>query len=266
MKKIIISTLILLLGLPLSAAEAMNILLIPSSLSQAYLPQALPPLSQDSRQFELLYSQWLFDTHTSSFSWRGAHRLLQARFLQSGGIEVRGEQPTDEPAALTDYLSAALYYGRWLDWQNWHFHGGANILYERLWYASSFGIAADFSFSRALSENLSLGGGLLHLGKMNTLDDDPTPLPMRAFGGLDYSYDILSMSVYGLLNRDGEPGAVIHSSFKLVNAAKLNASYATFEKAFMAGADIIVKEWTLAFGFVYFQENLQSPLLFSVQR
>jgi hypothetical protein len=259
-------TLIILLFLPvlLFPAEAMNILLIPASVETAYRP--LPERIHKASRFELLYSQWLYGAQSSSFGWQNNHTLLQARFLQSGGIEIRGQQPVNEPVATTDYLSGLLKYGLWLDKADWQFFATAYLLYERLWYASSFGIATDLAFSKNISKNLQFNGGLKHLGQMNALDDNATPLPMRAFGGLDYSQKPFAFSAYGQLNRHQDLGAILFGRVNILDSAELNASFSSYEKAFMAGASLFVKEWTLGLSFIWFQENLQIPLLFSAQR
>ncbi len=264
MKKTIFLMILLTLNSSLIAAEAMNILLIPSSVRTAYLP--LPERVQDASRFELLYSQWLYDSYVSSFGWQNGQSLLQARLLQSGDIEIRGEQPVDEPVATTDYFSGALTYGHWLDYQDWRFYAAACLLYERLWYASAFGGAADLILSRNVSEKITFTAGARHLGQMNVLDEDATPLPMRFFGGGSYMEKHFSLAAYGQMNRHQETGFVLHSSVNLLDAAELNISYSSFEKAVMAGAALLVNEWTLGFSFVWFQENLQNPLFFSVQR
>lgn len=137
----------------------------------------------------------------------GSHHLaFSVNVYNIPGIEIRDEQPTEDPDGVVNALSfyTAFGYARALD-NHWQIGLNVKYLFEKLYLNSASGWAIDFGIRRTeIINGLDWGISLQNLGKMKQLKDRATPLPLLVRSGFAYTIPYQLLGNNPLLAADME--------------------------------------------------------------
>lgn len=261
-KNISLFAILLMAATPMSAADGLTALLIPRSVITGYCPEI--PVYNDSEQtnhFDFTFSRWVYETNFSSFRWKHQNGFLQASALRSSGIEIRGEQPSDDAIGTTDYMNGALTYGRVFTRNQLTLQVAVKVIYERLYYATAFGFAGDITAVYPINSYADVIGSMSNTGQMNNLDNAATPLPARFYAGTHLHFNPVALAVYGAVDRESTPFASATLQWSVIPAVSVYLSGSTLESALQAGFTLESKHLRLGIGMFYLSDKLEMPLM-----
>jgi hypothetical protein len=137
------------------------------------------------------HNKWILDiTHSYAaiqFA-RGNHNFaLSFNFMQTPGIDIRGNVPTAEPLGTIDAfnLAAGLSYATTLS--DWQVGATLNYLFEKYYLSTAPGWAIDLGVLRKdLLDGVDFGFVVKNMGKMSTLKNEASPLPLMVQTSFSY--------------------------------------------------------------------------------
>jgi len=178
-----------------------------SDASSAYWnPAGLAGQTQSSLM--LMHNAWLADISQEFAALQlhyGRHSFaFSANLLTIPGIEIRGEQPTNEPLGKTEAVNfyGALSYATVIGSQ-WQAGITAKYLYEKYYLEMAPGWAIDLGVQRRnILPGLDAGFAAQNLGQMTKLRNESTPLPMMFRAGAAYHVPYLVLENTPLVAMD----------------------------------------------------------------
>lgn len=116
------------------------------------------------------------------------------------GFELRDNRATDDPLGEfgAHYLRAGFNANTQLN-ERWSFGARLDYLYEKIYYDMASGGSISLGTQYKLSDQLYFGAALNHVGAMNKLRHESTPLPtsiragvgvFRTIPGIDVDYNV----------------------------------------------------------------------------
>ncbi|MBW6458769.1 MAG: hypothetical protein K0B52_06365 [FCB group bacterium] len=254
---------ILLIGISscLFAGEGLPVLLFPTMAQDGYFP-SIPQQKEDQINFS--YANWYYDTDYSAVSVNYRSYTFGFKGLISGNIDIRGDVPADEAVGVTSYYNSVLYAGKTLKLSDrWRLNTVANLLTERLFYATSWGASLDAEAVWAFNVRYRALVGFENLGMMSPLLNMPTKTPARYYLGTDALIDFILVSLQGGLTRDLDPYfklgvRYIHPVFDV------SYTYDNLNMMHHVGADIKWKNYRIGYGQYLHQRGLGYPMMFTV--
>jgi hypothetical protein len=253
--------LLIALSFGLFAGEGLPVLLFPSIAQDGYFP-SIPFQKEDQINFS--YANWYYDTDYSAITVNYRSYIFGFKGLISGNIDIRGEVPSDEAVGVTSYYNSALYAGKMWDLsERLRLKTLANVLTERLFYATSWGASLDAEAIWSINLRYRAMLGFENLGVMSPLLNMPTKTPARYYLGADVIFDFILLSLQGGLTRDLDPYyklglRYIHPVFDITY------SYDNLNLMHHVGADIKWKNYRIGYGQYFHQRGLGYPMMFTV--
>jgi len=140
----------------------------------------------------LMHNSWLQDVKQEFGSVQfvnGVHNIaVSLNMISVTGIELRDEAASEIPIGNTHALNTylGLAYATEI-FGSWQFGVQAKYLYEKYYLYSADGFALDLGLKKKnLFKDLSWGLVIQNLGKMATLKEEATKLPLNLRTGLSY--------------------------------------------------------------------------------
>jgi hypothetical protein len=258
MKKILIILFTLSLAF---AGEGLPVLTLPSIAQDGYMPSS-PVKKENGITFS--YANWYLATDYSAISVKLNGYEIGFKGLMSNNIEIRGEVPTDIPVGTTSYYNTALYVGKKWDLNDkWSVKARANLLNERLFFATSWGGSLDAEVARTINVMGRVLTGVENLGWMSPLGSVGTNVPIRYYVGGDLIFNFFIVSLKGGINSDIDPFLrwgirYFHPLFEI------SYSHDSLQRVHHVGADIKWNKFRIGYGQYFHQDGLGSPMMFSV--
>lgn len=251
----------LLLTVTLSfAVEGLPILTLPDLAQDGYFPQS-PVKEENAATFS--YANWYLATDYSAVAVKFDGYEIGFKGLMSDNIEIRGEVPADVPVGTTSYYNTALYVGKKFDINDkWSVRAKANLLTERLFYATSWGASVDAEVARTINVMGRLLAGAENVGWMSPLNNVGTQLPSRYYLGGDLIFNSFIVSLKGGINSDISPFLrwgvrYFHPLFEL------SYSHDSLQRVHHVGAEVKWKNFRIGYGQYFHQDGLGFPMMVS---
>lgn len=245
----------------LSAAEGLPVLTLPRTAIEGYSP--VNP-NQAGNGVLFSYSGWYYDTDYSSITGQYGDYQFGFQGLISGNIEIRGNVPSQEPVGTTAYYNTALYAGK-----NWHFAESwllltrAKIINERLYYAGSWGAAADAEMAFAPKPEWYVAAGFENLGRMSPLLNEYTRLPSRYYLSAAINFRSFTLSAKGGIS--GDLAAFYRIGIGYIHSVfQINYSYDNLQRVHHFGAALKWNNFQVAYGQFFHQNGLGYPMMFTI--
>ncbi|MDD3715485.1 MAG: hypothetical protein PHT46_00090 [Candidatus Marinimicrobia bacterium] len=257
-RKIAIS---MLIGAVLLAGEGLPVLTLPRLAQEGYFPS---PSMQEENSVHFSYASWYYDTDYSSINAYFDHYHIGFQGLISGNIEIRGDVPQTEPVGTTAYYNTVFFAGR-----NWVLNSSFSVkttlkfVTERLYYASSWGGAADLEAVYAFQSPFRLLCGVENIGMMSPLLNQNTQLPTRYYLGADGRFNAFIVSLKAGTGNDGAlfyrlGAAYVHPLFDV------HYSFDRLQGVHHVGADLKWNKIRIGYGQYFHQRGLGYPMMFSI--
>jgi hypothetical protein len=245
----------------LFSAEGIPVLLFPSIAQDGYIPSI--PFKQED-QINFSYANWYYDTDYSSIKVNYRNYTFGFKGLISGNIDIRGDVPQDEPVGVTSYYNSSLYAGKkWELNDKWSLNTTANILTERLFYATSWGASLDAEAIWNFNMRYRAMIGFENLGIMSPLLDAPTNLPGRYYLGGDVVFSSVLLSLQGGVTRD--LNLYYRAGLRYIHPVfDITYSYDNLNMIHHVGADIKWNNYRIGYGQFFHQNGLGYPMMFTV--
>lgn len=213
--------------------------------------------------FYAAYSPWMYDTKYSVINYSFGDGFVGFKGLLSDEIEIRGEQPTDEPAGETQYHNFAFGGGKFFKIDKLTIGISANVLFEKLYYQSAWGFSVNSLFKYDFNEFFKPYAGVDNLGKIEKLAEEPTALPTKYFVGNEYDFKNIKVRASLGMDNDQEVfyrlGAYYFNKYGIISTG-----YSSYEKVWHYGIQVFIKNYTIGFGQFISAEELKSPFMFSI--
>jgi hypothetical protein len=245
----------------LFAGEGLPVLTFPKLAHEGYFPGA-PPKKENGIHFS--YANWYYDTDYSSIIAVYDSYRFGFQGLVSGNIDIRGDVPSTDPVGTTAYYNTALHAGR--DWylnDQWSLQTTLKLINERLYYAGSWGLAADVDLVYKISPGLRALAGFENLGRMSALLNEHTKTPARYYLGGDMIFSSFLLSFKGGFSGD-------MAAFFRIGAAychpifDVRYSYDYLQRIHHLGAVLKWNEFRIGYGQFFHQNGLGNPMMFTV--
>lgn len=200
----------LLTGLSFLGAVGTQFLTVPASGQELALgPQVSAPnlnsvnpallaTRSNTPEINFTYGQWLADSRTSTFyaAWPTSFGYggLRARYLETRGLELRTNTPTDVP--LAQFGAFGVTVEALASWSRGPLTMGSavRLITMEVYTESSTGFALDLGVNRALTKHLTFGASVLNLGTMSPLETKIPQLPLRFLIGGSYQREMPTFS------------------------------------------------------------------------
>jgi hypothetical protein len=203
-------SLILLTGFSFLGAVGTQFLTVPASAQELALGAhvtapslnivnpALLTIRNATPEINFTYGRWLADSRTSTFyaawSTRFGYGGLRARYLETRGLELRTDTPTDVP--LAQFGAFGVTVEGLASWKLGRLTVGSalRLITMEVYTESSTGFAMDIGINQAVTKNLMFGASLLNLGAMSPLENQSPELPLRLLIGGSYQRETPTFS------------------------------------------------------------------------
>ncbi|MEA2076517.1 MAG: hypothetical protein U9O95_00685 [Candidatus Marinimicrobia bacterium] len=242
------------------AGEGLPVLTLPTFAQDGYLPSS-PVKNKSGVTFS--YANWYLATDYSAISANFDDYEIGFKGLISDNIEIRGEVPTEQPVGTTAYYNTALYFGKKFEINDkWSIKARANLLSERLFYATSWGASLDAEVARTINVMGRVLVGVENLGWMSPLSIVGTQVPSRYYLGGDLIFNFFIVSIKGGINSDTDPFLrwgirYFHPVFEL------SYSHDSLQRVHHAGAEIKWNNFRIGYGQYFHQDGLGYPMMVS---
>ncbi|MCK4812841.1 MAG: hypothetical protein KAT14_02780 [Candidatus Marinimicrobia bacterium] len=243
------------------AGEGLPVLTLPLLAQEGYFPST-PVKPKNGITFS--YANWYYDTDYSAISVNYNTFSFGFKGLISGNIDIRGDVPTIDPVGSTSYYNSTLYVGKTWDLDDhWSIKGVANLLTERLFYATSWGASLDAEVAWTFNVRYRALLGVENLGAMTPLNNVPTNIPGRYYAGSDVIFNFFILSFKAGVTRDIDPYfrwgiRYFHPVFDI------SYSFDNLKQVHHVGADIKWKQFRIEYGQYFHQNGLGYPMMLSV--
>ncbi len=215
------------------------------------------------KSFYTAYSPWMYDTKYSVINYSFGDGFVGFKGLLSDGIEIRGEQPIDEPAGETQYYNCAFRGGKFFKIDKLTIGISGNVLFEKLYYQSAWGFSFNSLFKYEFNEFFKPYVGVDNLGKMEKLEDKSTALPTKYFIGNEYNFKNIKVGTSLGMDNDQEIfyrlGAYYFNKYGIISTG-----YSSYEDVWHYGIQVFIKNYVIGFGQFINTEELKSPFMFSI--
>jgi len=226
-----------------------------------------PSASEDgTADLHLQHGFWYYSAALSSAAYSGRVWRSGFRYLSIGDIEVRGDQPSDEPLGETGYYAADLWLGRSLELAGGMLDLRGSLLFERLYYASARGLSLDLHYRRELSETLKLQLALDNLGSMEALETEESSLPLAMRAGLHYDLSGLNTQIAFAAgyHAAGETFAELYACYRYGQNAAVHGSYSSLYRAFHIAPSLRFGKYSFGLGKYFYTAGFDSPSMLNV--
>jgi len=159
---------------------------------------ALLTTGNTTPEINFTYGRWLTDSRTSTFcaTWptHFGYGGLRVRYLETRGLELRTNTPTDVP--LAQFSAFGVTVEGLASWKVGRSIVGSavRLITMEVYTESSTGFALDIGLNRAVSKHLTLGTSLLNVGAMSPLEKQVPKLPLRFLIGGSYQRETPTFS------------------------------------------------------------------------
>ncbi len=223
-----------------------------------------------NRNLLLMHTAWLADISQDFAAvqlMHGVHNLaLSVNVFTIPGVEIRGDQPTDQPYGKVDAVNfyAGISYGRALN-DTWRVGFTVKYLYEKYYLESAPGWAVDAGvIGKNLLPDVTVALVVQNLGRMSPLQEERTPLPLMARLGANYLLPVKIMRQNPSLSCDvqwiKDEAAYLRAGMELPvwNYLFLRGGWITGndQTLFTGGAGLEFGAFHLDYAFVPVQDNL----------
>ncbi|MEA1985922.1 MAG: hypothetical protein U9N76_00355 [Candidatus Marinimicrobia bacterium] len=250
----------------LSANFGMPGLSLPNDIVSGYNYNLVSILKQNEikqNSFYTAYSPWMYDTKYSVINYNFDKGFIGFRGLLSDGIEIRGEQPSDDPVGETQYYNFAFGGGKFFKKDKMTVGISADILFEKLYYETSWGFELSSIFKYKISEIINPYVGFENLGMMNNLSNQSTSLPTKYYLGNELK--LKSIHLGTSMGMDNELEMFYRLDVHYLNKiGNLSVGYSSYESVFHYGIQVFIKNYSIGFGQFIYTDELKSPFMFSV--
>ena len=226
----------------------------------------------------LMHNAWLQDVNHDYAAVQfvqGVHNLaVSINMMNVTGIELRGESaseiPDGEIHALNSYIGLAYATTVWSDWQ---IGVQAKYLYEKYYLYSADGVALDIGLRKSnLLPGLNWGLAIHNMGKMSTLKETATPLPLLFKTGFNYTLPAKLLDGPVLLAtdlsyvRDGVTTLHLGGEWGMTDYADLRVGYVLGRESqsISGGFGIAYGIFNFAYAFIPFNYDLGNSHRFSL--
>ncbi len=218
----------------------------------------------------LMHNVWIADISQEFAAlqiMQGEHNLaFSINLMTVGGIEIRGETPTEEPYGETEALNfyAAISYARTF-LNNWQVGLSLKYLYEKYYLELAPGWAVDIGIQRRnLLKNLDWGVTIQNIGQMSEVNEVKTTLPLMIRSGLSYALPYQLLGTKPLLSGDlqyiDSEGMFMRfgTEFDVLEYLTLRGGFifGRDESPFTTGFGLNLGRYHLDYAFVPFRYNL----------
>ena len=178
---------------------------------------------------------------------------LSLGFHTAGGFEAR-TGPTTDPIGTFNLFefNSAFTYGQRIGSS---LYGGftARFLHEDLEADRSSGFGLDLGITyRAKDQPLAIAASILHLGRMDALDQVSSSLPREIRLGASYKYDRVLLSAEYRILRFGSSGALIGGEVRPAPMLSLRAGYQSGHdtRSLSYGLGLTRRNWRIDYAFI----------------
>lgn len=248
-------------GTLLYAGEGLPVLTLPRTAHEGYCPANF---TEEDKGILFTYAGWYYDTDYSSILVNYGDYQFGFQGLISGNIEIRGDVPSVEPVGTTAYYNSTLYAGK--NWQladDWSLYTRAKIINERLYYAGSWGAAADAGLVYAPKYGWQARAGFENLGRMSALLNEHTRLPGRYYLGGSLYFRSFALSLNGGVS--GDLAAFYRLGVSYIHKLfSVNYSYDNLQGIHHVAAALKWNNFHIAYGQFFHQSGLGYPMMFTI--
>jgi hypothetical protein len=265
-KLFILFVMIIGIGSNLFANFGLPGLSLPNDILTGYNYDLVSMLKQnkiEGKLFYAAYSPWMYDTKYSVINYSFKDGFVGFKGLLSDEIEIRGEQPTDEPVGETQYYNCAIGGGKFFKKDKLIIGISGNVLFEKLYYQTAWGFSINSMFQYKFNEFYKPYVGVDNLGKMGKLEDESTALPTKYFAGNDFNFGNIKVGTSLGMDNDQEVFYRL-SAYYLNKYGTISTGYSSYEDVFHYGIQVFIKNYAIGFGQFIYREELQSPFMFSI--
>ena len=265
-KLFILFVMIIGIGSNLFANFGLPGLSLPNDILTGYNYDLVSMLKQnkiEGKLFYAAYSPWMYDTKYSVINYSFKDGFVGFKGLLSDEIEIRGEQPTDEPVGETQYYNSAIGGGKFFKKDKLIIGISGNVLFEKLYYQTAWGFSINSMLQYKFNEFYKPYVGVDNLGKMGKLEDESTALPTKYFAGNEYNFRNIKVGTSLGMDNDQEIFYRL-SAYYLNKYGTISTGYSSYEDVFHYGIQVFIKNYAIGFGQFIYREELQSPFMFSI--
>ncbi len=263
---VILIILIVAFGSNLLANYGMPGLSLPNDVISGYNYELHSIMKQNkirNSSFYTAYSPWMYNTKYSVINYSFNDAFVGFKGLLSDGIEIRGEQPTDEPVGETQYYNFALSGGKFFKKDKLTIGISGDILFEKLYYQSAWGFSINSIFQYEFNEFYKPHIGVENLGKLQKLKNKATALPTKYYVGNEFNFQKIKINISLGIDNSQEIFYRLNS-YCSNKYGVISTGYSSYEEVWHYGLQVFIKKYAIGFGQFIYSNNINSPFMFSI--